>query len=198
MNLLQKLHNIQSSIRGLKKDANAAGRYSYVSGNKVLGLVRDKMDELGVLLAPNIDSITNEVMEYNVKSGPKKEVLTTLMFTMKWIDVESGEILEVKWAANGQNDFDKGFGSAVTYGERYFLLKFFHIATDEDDVDALPPRDQSEPTPAPAPAQMEELTPDHPKWEAAKAAIQAKTTTAMEIRKRYKLTTENESLLNQK
>ena len=194
MNLLQKLHNIQSSIRGLKKDANAAGRYSYVSGNKVLGLVRDKMDELGVLLAPNIDSITNEVMEYNVKSGPKKEVLTTLMFTMRWIDVESGEALEVKWAANGQNDFDKGFGSAVTYGERYFLLKFFHIATDEDDVDALPPREQSEPTPA----QMEELTPAHPKWEAAKAAIQAKTTTAMEIRKRYKLTTENELLLNQK
>lgn len=50
----------------------------------------------------------------------------------------------------------------------------------------------------PAPAEMEELTPSHPKWEGAKAAIQAGTTTAMDIRKRYKLTTENESLLNQK
>jgi len=26
-------------------------------------------------------------------------------------------------------------GSALTYAERYFLLKYFHIATDEDDID---------------------------------------------------------------
>ena len=40
-----------------------------------------------------------------------------------------------KFEANGQNDWDKGVGSAMTYAERYFLLKYFHIATDEDDID---------------------------------------------------------------
>jgi hypothetical protein len=35
------------------------------------------------------------------------------------------------------NAFDKGYGSALTYGERYYLLKTFHIATDRDDVDAV-------------------------------------------------------------
>ena len=39
------------------------------------------------------------------------------------------------FGANGQNDWEKGLGSALTYAERYFLLKFFHIATDEDDID---------------------------------------------------------------
>jgi hypothetical protein len=39
------------------------------------------------------------------------------------------------FAANGQNDFEKGLGSALTYAERYFLLKYFHISTDEDDID---------------------------------------------------------------
>ena len=33
------------------------------------------------------------------------------------------------------NDFEKGIGSAATYAERYFLLKYFHIHSDEDDVD---------------------------------------------------------------
>ena len=33
------------------------------------------------------------------------------------------------------NDWEKGLGSALTYAERYFLLKYFHIATDEDDID---------------------------------------------------------------
>ena len=35
------------------------------------------------------------------------------------------------------NAWDKGLGSALTYAERYYLMKTFHIATDEDDVDAL-------------------------------------------------------------
>lgn len=34
------------------------------------------------------------------------------------------------------NNWDKSLGSAITYAERYFLLKQFHIATDKDDVDA--------------------------------------------------------------
>ena len=41
------------------------------------------------------------------------------------------------------NAWDKGLGSALTYGERYFLLKFFHIQTDYDDVDAR--QDESDP-----------------------------------------------------
>ena len=52
-----------------------------------------------------------------------------------WIDTESGEKDENLFGANGQNDWEKGLGSALTYAERYFLLKYFHIATDEDDID---------------------------------------------------------------
>jgi hypothetical protein len=52
-----------------------------------------------------------------------------------WVDVETGEKDENLFAANGQNDWDKGVGSALTYAERYFLLKYFHIPTDEDDID---------------------------------------------------------------
>ena len=57
--------------------------------------------------------------------------------TFTWVDVESNETLEQSWRGTGQNGFDKSFGSALTYAERYFLLKTFHIATDRDDVDAL-------------------------------------------------------------
>lgn len=52
-----------------------------------------------------------------------------------WVDCETGEKDENLFGANGQNDWDKGVGSALTYAERYFLLKYFHIATDEDDID---------------------------------------------------------------
>lgn len=148
MNLFQKLVEIQKSVRALGKNSSAgtgASSYQYVSGSKVLDFIRPKMDELGILLVQQIDSIENERIDYQTKNGVKSELLSQVNMTFTWIDAESGEKLPVPFGANGMNNWDKGLGSALTYAERYFLLKFFHIATDEDDVDALPPRGNEEP-----------------------------------------------------
>lgn len=148
--LYQKLVILQKTVRGLAPDmqgGSSSAGYRYVSGGKVLDIVRPKMDELGLLLVQQVDSIENERMDYQVKSGAKSEILTKVMMTFTWIDSESGETLPVRFGANGQNGWDKGLGSALTYAERYFLLKFFHIATDEDDVDARPD-EEAKPLPA--------------------------------------------------
>ena len=134
-----KLLQIQKEIKGLEKTSQAYN-YKYVSGDKVLHEIRPRMDALGLLLIPSVDGIDNQPVTYltTAKTGAvtqTTEVLTTLRMTMTWVDTEDGDTLAVKWAANGCNKFDKGFGSALTYGERYFLLKTFHIATDSDDVD---------------------------------------------------------------
>jgi hypothetical protein len=135
MTLLSKLLTIQREVRSLRANGNANG-YAYLKGEKLLDFIRPKMDELGLLLQPEITGIDNTIHTYKLGSGKDKtEVLTTLHMKFTWIDTESAETLSSIWAANGQNGFDKGAGSAMTYGERYFLLKFFHISTDEDDVD---------------------------------------------------------------
>lgn len=133
--LLPKLAALQSAVRGLGKDSKGVS-YDYVSGGKVLDSVRPRMDELGLLLVQEVEDIRNERVDYSTRSGAKSEMFTSVSMVFTWIDTESGEKLPVRFAANGCNGWDKGLGSALTYGERYFLLKFFHIATDEDDVDA--------------------------------------------------------------
>lgn len=145
MTLHQKLACIQASIRGLGQDRRG-NNYDYVSGSKVLGAIKPLMIEYGLLLKQEIIDIRNERQDYSVgygeKARTKSEMLTTVIMRFTWIDTESNETDESLFAANGQNDWDKGVGSALTYGERYFLLKFFHIATDEDDCDA--PKDMLE------------------------------------------------------
>ncbi|MGL5648308.1 MAG: ERF family protein [Clostridium sp.] len=141
----QKLHYIQTKVNGLKKNADSKS-YKYVSGEKVLDHIKPIMNEIGLLLKPEITDIINDRMDYQVslsldretgewKGKPKSEILTKVSMRMTWIDVDTGETDVCLWGANGQNDWEKGLGSALTYGERYFLLKYFHIATDEDDVD---------------------------------------------------------------
>ena len=132
--LYQKLHIIQSKINGLGKDGKSFG-YKYVTGTKVLSEIKPLMNELGIILKQEVLSIENERQDYSTKNGSKSEILSKVMMRFTWIDTVTGEKDENSFGANGQNDWEKGLGSALTYAERYFLLKFFHIATDDDDID---------------------------------------------------------------
>lgn len=146
-NIYQKLLLIQKHILGLSKDKKTYS-YSYVTGDKVLGLIKPLMNEHGLLLKQEILSIDNTREDYFTGKEPdrkeKSEINSKVMMRFTWIDCETGEKDENLFGANGQNDWDKGVGSALTYAERYFLLKYFHIATDEDDVDN-PDRKQEQP-----------------------------------------------------
>lgn len=141
MELYKKLHKMQSQVNGLKTD-KSGGSFKYVTGSKVLKHIKPLMKDLGVLLKQEVLSIENTRQDYKVgvskdapEGRPKSEILTKVMMRFTWIDIETGEKDENLFGANGQNGWDKGVGSALTYGERYFLLKYFHIATDEDDID---------------------------------------------------------------
>ena len=134
MSIYKKLHKIQSAILGLGKDKKG-NNYEYVTGNKVLSEIKPLMNDLGLLLKQEVISIDNVRQDYATRNGNKSEINSKVMMRFTWVDIETGEKDENLFGANGQNDWDKGVGSALTYGERYFLLKFFHIATDEDDID---------------------------------------------------------------
>jgi len=148
MEIYKKLLEIQKSIKGLSKDKKSHN-YDYVTGNKLLSFIKPLMDQHGLILKQEITSIENSRQDYKVwdrwvkdENGktvggwkPKNEILSKVMMKFTWIDCETGETDVNTFGANGQNDWEKGLGSALTYGERYFLLKYFHIATDEDDID---------------------------------------------------------------
>ena len=134
MSIYKKLLKIQQKINGLGKDKSTYN-YKYVTGDKLLGEIKPMMNELGLLLKQEVLSIENQRQDYEVKNGKKSEILSKVMMKFTWVDCETGEKDENLFGANGQNDWEKGLGSALTYAERYFLLKYFHIATDEDDID---------------------------------------------------------------
>jgi hypothetical protein len=167
--LLKKLHEIQCKVRAVAKDEDTKSNYNpngfkYVSGDKIIGIIRPLMDEHKVILKSEVLSVSNQTQEYTTSKGNvKKEVFTSITMKMTWIDIESGESMDCMWAGNGMNDWDKGFGSAVTYAIRYFLLKQFLVSTDEDDVDAIIRPDGKEKSNV-APAALQPAHPDPRPW----------------------------------
>lgn len=142
MAVYEKLLKIQKRLKAVTKDAKAYN-YDYVSGDKLLDIIRPMMDEYGLLLLPIVlntssGTITYKKWDKNTKSVIETtEVLHTIKMQMRWVDTEQTEVIDIPFAAVGMNAFDKGFGSALTYAERYYLLKTFHISTSRDDVDAV-------------------------------------------------------------
>jgi hypothetical protein len=143
MSIYKKLLEIQKSVKGLSKDKDSHN-YKYVTGNKLLSFIKPLMESQGLLLKQEILSIENTRQDYQIWDKwakpkadwkPKNEILSKVMMRFTWIDCETGEKDENLFGANGQNDWEKGLGSALTYAERYFLMKYFHISTDEDDID---------------------------------------------------------------
>lgn len=140
LNLYQKIADVKANIDGFTKDTKGYN-YSYVSGSQVLHRIRNKMIEHNLLLVPYTEH--EEVTETKNAKG-KPEHIVKLKLTYKWINVDKPqEILEVPFFAIGQqDDVSKAHGTALTYAERYFLMKFFNIPTDEDDADAKQKQDK--------------------------------------------------------
>jgi hypothetical protein len=148
MNIYEKLVDIRSNIKSLNKDTSTGNEkygYSYVSGSQILKLIKEKMDEHKVLLVPEIDYSTFhwEKHEYTTSKGNEKlDFIVTAKMTYTWLNAEDPQDKIVcPWVCVGQqtDDISKAMGTALTYNERYFLLKFLGIPTDEDDADKKEP-----------------------------------------------------------
>ena len=143
LNIYQKLVEIRKSIDVFIKDTEGYG-YKYVSGSQVLHKIKAKMDELGVLLIPHVLNQRYETFDYTVWDKKTQEEKQKTDFIVSgdmkyiWVNAENPEDrIEIPWQYTGQqDDISKAFGSGLTYTERYFLLKFFGVPTDEDDPDA--------------------------------------------------------------
>ncbi|EZY67052.1 TPA: ERF family protein [Staphylococcus aureus] len=143
LNLYQKIADVKANIDGFTKDTKGYN-YSYVSGSQVLHRIRNKMIEHNLLLVPKTSEENYkqiEVTRFNKKASREvttSEFVVEMKLTYLWINADKPEEqLEVSFYSVGQqDDVSKAHGTALTYAERYFLMKFFNIPTDEDDADA--------------------------------------------------------------
>lgn len=134
MNIYQKLIEVRKAVPYLKKD-NQGYKFKYVSSSQTLGALKQKMDDLGLLLIPGV--LKQETRDHTTKEG-KHEYFTILDMTYKWVDAEKPEdSICCTWTGHGLDPGEKGVGKALTYAEKYFMLKFFNIPTDKDDPDSF-------------------------------------------------------------
>lgn len=148
LNIYQKLAKIREQVEVMRKNKSGYG-YTYVSEDEILAKIQVFMKKYHLSLIPHIVGGTTRVTPYSYKKTRTtkggefyeenaNEVLVNADMTWTWInDDNPEESVIVGWALVGQQgDASQAFGSGLTYSDRYFLLKYFNVATTNDDPDA--------------------------------------------------------------
>ena len=147
LNLVQKLAKMREMVEVLRK--NKAGyNYKYVTEDEIMAKVAAGMKKYDVSLIPSIVQGTLVVTPCHyektkiTKSGEVikeaiNEVLVYGEMLFTWVNNEDrSDHIQVPWVLVGrQSDASQTLGSALTYANRYFMLKYFQIATPDDDPD---------------------------------------------------------------
>ena len=123
-NIRQKIHQVMKDAGYIKKQASNMP-YKSVTHNNVSDAIRKQFNKVGLIIIPS------------VKSSSRDGNIHSVTMSVKIIDVDSGESLEVgDYPGTGIDNQDKGFGKAISYAFKYILQKLFLLEIgDDEEVD---------------------------------------------------------------
>ena len=145
MNLFQKLESITNEIgfvsKNLKVVTNARSGQGYqaVSEVDVLESVKPLEMKYGVFSYPfEREIVESDVIETEQNGYTKRQFYMRLKTIYRFVNVDnSEEFIDVTTYGDGIDSGDKATGKAMTYADKYALMKTYKISTGEDpDKDA--------------------------------------------------------------
>lgn len=137
LNVHQKVLLVRRTLSYIQKDTEGYG-YKYTKESTILSAIKPMMDEVGLNI--EMDTIQAEDVKVSVYVPKEKKYIEVLgirmhfAFTITNVDKPEDKITVRKIVQDAGSDI-KTIGGLETYGNRYFLTKFFLIPNDVLDPD---------------------------------------------------------------
>lgn len=166
MNLYQKMLAITDELKTVAKNLDVqTGKnksYKAVSERDIIDAVKPLEAKYGIYSFPVSRNILEaKMLETDTDYGKKTTFFTRIETRYRFVDVDNPtDFLETTTFAEGIDAQDKGSGKAMTYADKYALMKAYKISTG-DDPDEKPSEEvRYEPYPTnPVPQTVEPETP---------------------------------------
>lgn len=145
MNIYEKLQAIVSEIGVIEKNLNVeiskTSSYKAVSERDVLDNVKPLETKYHVYSYPvERKIIDSDVLVKETSYGKTNTLFMRMEVTYRFVNIDKPEeIVEVKTFGDGLDTGDKAPGKAMTYADKYALMKAYKLSTGDDpDKDASP------------------------------------------------------------
>ena len=173
MNIYEKMAAITSEIKtvvkNLEVDTGRGKSYKAVSERDILDAVKPLEQKYGIYSYPcDREILEAAVLEsettYNGRTTKKSTFFTRMKTTYKFVNIEDpSEFITTITFSEGIDSQDKGSGKAMTYADKYALMKAYKISTGDDpDQDPSNPEGYTQMTPGNGPPPPEPPPPPPP------------------------------------
>lgn len=142
MNIYQKMAAITAELRTVAKNLTVqttkTSSYKAVSERDILDAVKPLEEKYGVYSYPCgrrvlESNLLESENEYQGKVTKKTTFMTRIETVYRFVNIdEPSEYIDTVTFAEGIDSQDKGSGKAMTYGDKYALMKAYKISTGED------------------------------------------------------------------
>lgn len=138
MNIFQKMAAVTAELQTVAKNLNVeTGKgksYKAVSERDIIDAVKPLEVKHGIYSYPcDRQVIESQTLESETQYGVKTTFFTRIMTTYRFVNVdEPSDFIETVTFAEGIDSQDKGSGKAMTYGDKYALMKAYKISTGDD------------------------------------------------------------------
>jgi hypothetical protein len=142
MNIYQRMAAITAELQTVAKNLviqqSKTNSYKAVSERDILDAVKPLEAKHGVYSYPVSrtvleSNILESESEYNGKVTKKSTFMTRIETVYRFVNVENPEeYIETTTFAEGIDPQDKGSGKAMTYADKYALMKAYKISTGDD------------------------------------------------------------------
>lgn len=142
MNIYEKLAAITAELQTVAKNLTVATSktqsYKAVSERDILDAVKPLEAKYGVYSYPASrvvleSNLLESESAYNGQTTKKTTFMTRIATVYRFVNIEKPEeFIETTTFAEGIDSQDKGSGKAMTYGDKYALMKAYKISTGDD------------------------------------------------------------------
>ena len=138
LNIYQKMslatNRIQTVTKKLRVGEGTKGEYKAVSEADVLNAVKPIENELGIYSFPvDRKTLKEERLTFKNKFGDTENFVIRLETTYRFVNIDKPEeFIDIKTYGDGVDSQDKAPGKAMTYADKYALLKAYKIQTGDD------------------------------------------------------------------
>lgn len=142
MNIYQKMAKITAEIRTVAKNLEVQqtkiSSYKAVSERDILDAVKPLEEKYGIYSYPSGRKVVeSNILEsenvYKDKVTKKTTFMTRIETTYRFVNIDDpSDYIETTVFSEGFDNQDKGSGKAMTYADKYALMKAYKISTGED------------------------------------------------------------------
>ena len=138
MNIYQRMAAITAELQTVAKnldiDTGRGKGYKAVSERDIIDEVKPLEAKHGVYSYPaNRETVAAEILESEYNGNKRSTFYTRLRTVYRFVNLdEPTDYLETVTFSVGIDAQDKGDGKAMTYGDKYALMKAYKISTGDD------------------------------------------------------------------